>query len=50
MLQMDDALGTPGGARLIHPERHLVTAGVGFRELGGNAGSQFSAMMVFATA
>ena len=35
VLQMDDALGTAGRTRRIHPERHLVTAGVGFRKLGG---------------
>ena len=31
---MDDALGPPGRARRIHPERHLVAVGVGLREIG----------------
>src|SRR5216684_2632705 len=34
VLQMDNALGTSGRARRIHPERHLVTVGVGFGEIG----------------
>ena len=32
---MHDALGPPGRARRIHPERHLVAVGVGLREIGG---------------
>ena len=35
VLQMDDALGPSGRAGRIHPERHLVAMGVGFREIGG---------------
>ena len=31
---MDDALGAAGRARRIHPERHFVAMGVGFRQFG----------------
>ncbi len=34
---MHDALGPAGRARRIHPERHLVAVGVGFRQIGGEA-------------
>ena len=35
VMQMNDALGSSGRSRGIHPERHLVAVGVGFGEIGG---------------
>ena len=37
VLQMDDALGPSGRARRVHPERHFVAVGAGFREFGGKS-------------